>query len=115
MFADGTGAGASPRDPVSSGLAANPCCAAGLLIKDRRSAPLDRASQAGPPWDQTFHPISDQSCSSGQFGPVPINAEDVMSWIWVAAVVGSLTGVTAMAYHRRYCGVPGPPPVRPWR
>jgi hypothetical protein len=38
-----------------------------------------------------------------------------MSWIWVAAVVGSLTGVTAMAYHRRYRGVPGPPPVLPWR
>ena len=38
-----------------------------------------------------------------------------MSWIWVAAVVGSLTGVTAMAYHRRYRGVPGPPPGLPWR
>jgi hypothetical protein len=38
-----------------------------------------------------------------------------MSSIWVAAVVGSLTGVTAMAYHRRYRGMPGPPPGLPWR
>jgi hypothetical protein len=37
-----------------------------------------------------------------------------MSWIWVTAVVGSLTG-TAMAYHRRLRGVPGPPPGLPWR
>jgi len=38
-----------------------------------------------------------------------------MGWIWVAAVVGSLTGVTTVAYHRRFRGVPGPPPGLPWR
>jgi len=38
-----------------------------------------------------------------------------MSWIWVTRVVGSLTGVTAMAYHRCYRGISGPPPGLPWR
>jgi hypothetical protein len=37
-----------------------------------------------------------------------------MSWIWVNAVVGSLTGTT-MAYRRRLRGVPGAPPCLPWR
>ena len=38
-----------------------------------------------------------------------------MNWIRVAAVVGSLTGVTAVADHRRYRGMPGPPPGLSWR